>query len=107
MHVIRVFLLVDKNALHHHSRGGVFLAEIANQLAIVLAGDALGDQIFPDHPDKIGTFDVLGSGASTSCRSPAEFGTDVKRAARPDITSGDLNWPGHRMELRFPAPIRS
>src|ERR1700682_2770295 len=42
-----------ENTFHHGAGTGVIVPEIANELAIVIHGDALGDEIFFDHLHQI------------------------------------------------------
>src|SRR2546430_2006892 len=48
-HVIRVFLLLGQDALHHAARGRILVTEPADHLRVRLDGDALGDEVLLDH----------------------------------------------------------
>src|SRR6202011_2453924 len=84
-HVVRVLFFHREDLLEHGARRGVAVAEEMDQLAVVLDRDALGDQVFLDHPDQVevaGT--VLRRGAR---REP--FGIEVRRAAELVDALGD------------------
>src|SRR5262245_8934093 len=63
VHVVGVLLFLGQDALEEHAGGRVLVAEIAHHLAIGLDGDALGDEVFFDHLDQVGAFDILRGGA--------------------------------------------
>ena len=53
VHVVGMLFLGRENPLEHHARGRVLLAEVADQLAIVIDRDPLGDQVLLQHLDEI------------------------------------------------------
>jgi hypothetical protein len=59
VHVIGMFFLDPEDAFDHHPRAGVVIAEIPDQLAVVIDRDALGDQVFADQFDQIAALQIL------------------------------------------------
>lgn len=53
MHVVGVIFLLRENALQHGARRRILFAEEAYQLAIMLARDAFGNEVFFDHLDEV------------------------------------------------------
>src|SRR5277367_1937031 len=53
VHVVRMLLFDLQNTLQHGARPRVIIAEIADEFAVVIHRDSLGDQIFLDHLDQI------------------------------------------------------
>src|ERR1700744_3493253 len=53
VHVIRVLLFHDQNAFEHGSRTRILIAEIADQLTVVIHRNSFRYQIFLDHLDEI------------------------------------------------------
>ena len=63
VHVVGVVLFLREDALEHHARGRVLVGEVAHQLAVVLARDALRDEVLLDHVDELLGAAVFGCGA--------------------------------------------
>ncbi len=63
VHIVRVLFLDAENAFEHDPGGRVVVAEVADELAIVLDGDPLGYEVFPNHVDQVLAFGVLRGGA--------------------------------------------
>ena len=76
VHVVRVLFLLGQDALYHHSRRRVFVAEVAHHVTIRLDGDALGDQVLLDHIHQVLPFDVLRRRAGGQT-----FGMQIGRAS--------------------------
>jgi hypothetical protein len=62
VHVGSVLFLHDQNPFLHRACGGVTLANVPNQLSVVVDRDALGDQIFLNHFYEIVRLPIFGSG---------------------------------------------
>src|SRR4051812_8735798 len=61
--IIGVLFLLRQDLLHQAPGGRVLLAEVGDHLAVAVDGDALGDQVFPDHLLERATLDILGVAA--------------------------------------------
>jgi len=59
VHIIGMFFLDAQDALQHCPGAAIAVAEIADQLAVMIDRNALGDQIFLDHVHQIFAFDIL------------------------------------------------
>ena len=67
VHVARVLFFFRENPFEHDARRRVLVRKITNELAVMVDGDALGDQILFDHVDQFIGFTVFGGG--TRCES--------------------------------------
>src|ERR1700679_2307731 len=85
VHVVRVLFFNGENPFQHAARPGIVVSEIADQFAIVIDGDAFGDQVFLDHLDQIGRLAVFGGRA---CRQAGRI--EVGHAAQLVDALGDL-----------------
>src|SRR5258706_157973 len=62
MHVVGMFFLGAQDALEHGTGARIVVAEIADQLAVMIHRDAFGHQIFLDHVHQVFALDILRDG---------------------------------------------
>src|SRR6185437_4985352 len=53
LHVVGMLLFHGEDAFQHHPRARIVVPEVADQLPVMIDRDALGDQVFLDHVDKV------------------------------------------------------
>src|SRR6266851_3907088 len=82
--VVGVLLFLGEDLLHHAPRGGIVVAEEADDFQIRLDGDALGDEVFLDHVDERYALGVLRVAARDQ-----PGGVEVGRAAELADALGD------------------
>src|SRR5215472_6577300 len=63
VHVVGVLLFNDEDPLEHDTRARIVVAEVANQLAVMVDRDPFCDQILLDHVDQILALAILAGGA--------------------------------------------
>ena len=59
VHVVGMLFLDPEDAFDHHPRAGIVIAEIADQFAVMIDRDALGDQVLADQFDQIAALRIL------------------------------------------------
>jgi hypothetical protein len=85
VHVVRVLLFDDQSVLEHLARTRIAVTEVADELAVVIDGDALGDQVLLDHFDQLLRRAVFRRDKAININETSSFGS-VHRAfiKRPD-----------------------